>query len=790
MGRRWDLFHATAAALALLCLLQLAALLRAPESWMPSAITVSLQRGEAVTLGRDELAAPHAAAGHMTLGRDAGGRWFVGAGESAPPVTLMTGDSSSRSGSIALAGGQQFTIGTSRVVIASEHDGVAQFSANGASWRFDGATLYRNDTALAPCPDTPLAARAVAMWNRAVPRLLTVARPMTIGGNLHCGNRLGVPYVAPASASVTRRDGGLVIAQSSESTAPLMMGSAFPQPLARLTHHLDGVDALIVGRTRFAIEQSGDALVLKPSRYVTLYSDPQVTLPGQVAWTWRQRGLWTIPASGAWMPALALLALAASAAIWAFQRGHWPFVRHTARRERIAAGVSLLVAICGVTALLLQRAGAPPGAGASFLLASAALWSCLLLPGRLSLAWASGLLLLATGLLAQLELGLGAFDSSWLRHYQKTSALLSIGLGTGEFVALRMRAGSVLARQAVVELALVLLACGALAALAMQVLFGDETGVFDLQPVEFAKLALTALTAHCLAVGLGWHHSGGDTSQRWRRWLRMAAPVLLFLALLAVALVQVDDFSPLILLLVWGASMGFVFSLASRTRWASAALVSAALAVCGAIVLLRWGGTLDPSGWSFYGDRFLVWLEPLRHPHTGQQLLMGAQAIAQGSWFGADNLLGLASLGDGAGSGLAIPAVQDDFAPSFFLNRHGLAGALLLWCLQAAFLAGLFATAARAFAASRAARDFRQAWLARFRCFALCGGAAFVLGHFLLSWGTNLAVFPIMGQPMSFLSAGGSHLLFFICPLLAFGAISAQSFEEIESCRSMSNTKS
>jgi cell division protein FtsW len=35
-----------------------------------------------------------------------------------------------------------------------------------------------------------------------------------------------------------------------------------------------------------------------------------------------------------------------------------------------------------------------------------------------------------------------------------------------------------------------------------------------------------------------------------------------------------------------------------------------------------------------------------------------------------------------------------------------------------------------------------------------------------------------MGQPMSFLSAGGSHLLFFICPLLAFGAASAQSMEE------------
>jgi cell division protein FtsW len=29
-----------------------------------------------------------------------------------------------------------------------------------------------------------------------------------------------------------------------------------------------------------------------------------------------------------------------------------------------------------------------------------------------------------------------------------------------------------------------------------------------------------------------------------------------------------------------------------------------------------------------------------------------------------------------------------------------------------------------------------------------------------------------MGQPMSFLSAGGSHLLFFICPLLAVGVAS------------------
>jgi cell division protein FtsW len=176
------------------------------------------------------------------------------------------------------------------------------------------------------------------------------------------------------------------------------------------------------------------------------------------------------------------------------------------------------------------------------------------------------------------------------------------------------------------------------------------------------------------------------------------------------------------------------------------------------------------------------------HPHTGQQLLLGARAIVDGGWWGADGMLGIRTLGQPAGSALHIPQVQDDFAPSFFVNRHGLFGALMLWMLQALFLAGLLQTAARSYCAGAAARNYRQAWMGRFSCFALCGGAAFVLGHFLLSWGTNLAIFPIMGQPMSFLSAGGSHLLFFICPLLTFSAICAPSPEEILSCRSMSNT--
>jgi cell division protein FtsW len=254
------------------------------------------------------------------------------------------------------------------------------------------------------------------------------------------------------------------------------------------------------------------------------------------------------------------------------------------------------------------------------------------------------------------------------------------------------------------------------------------------------------------------------------------APALLFMLLLAVAVVQVDDFSPLVLLAVWGGAMALAQALAARRPLVVGMLLAGAVLTVLAVAGLRGAGPAEIARWDFYADRFLVWLDPNGHPHTGQQLLLGARAIFEGGWWGADGMLGLAPPRPVAA--LRIPAVQDDFAPSFFLDRHGLAGALALWGLQALLLAGLLRLALRCWLQGAGARDFRLAWQARFRCFFLAGGAAFLFGHMLLSWGTNLAIFPVMGQPMSFLSAGGSHLLFFIFPLLGFAAASSQSLEE------------
>jgi cell division protein FtsW len=757
-----------AALLLLLCALQLACLLRAPAAWMPSRVTVALDAGSRVTLDGASLGLPPADGSRIRLRRDTAGAWWIADAGVAGPLFIQHGDTRRRAGSVLLSQGQRFQLGASRFSVDSVAPGSLTFTQGAAQWEYDGATLLRGGLPQPDCPDARLAGRLVGGWNRLLPSVLGIPRPLVFGGNLDCGNRIAIAGV-PAPAATLKRspEGMLLLGGQGAQAVPLLHAGAGQDGvlLAEREEALDGAGALQIGRTRLLLERNGDLLHLQPVSHVALYREAQLRLPEGVSWSWTRREHWRLPHEAV-LPLGAALGLALAAGVALVLNGG---LRRLGRERTCGAAGALLLAGAGVALLYLQKSGAPAGAGIHLLAAWAALCCLWLIAGR-SLAVCAAVLLLAAGLLAQLELGLGAPESSWLRHAGKTAALLAIGAGAcGLLSALRPAARIAPLSQARVELGLLLLTAAALLLLVLQVAFGDETGVFDLQPVEFAKLALAALSAHCLALASGAQPAPGGALLRV---LRLVAPALLFLMLLAVALVQVDDYSPLILLTVWGGALALAFALSTRRYWLAAACLAAFLAAVAGIVLLRAAGPGEFARWNFYADRFMVWLDPNSHPHTGQQLLLGAQAIAGGGWFGADHVFGLASLGQDAGAVLRIPAVQDDFAPSFFLNRHGLATALMLWMLQALFLAGLLRTALRCWIAGAQARDFRLAWLARFRCFLLCGGAAFVCGHFLLSWGTNLAIFPVMGQPMSFLSAGGSHLLFFICPLLAVGVAS------------------
>jgi len=765
-----------AAALALLCALQALAALRMPPAFFPSQVTVTLAPGRAIELGRAELAAPQADPRHLRLRRDGAGRWFIASASGVQGLRIEHGTGSDsqrvRSGALALQAGQRFRLGAAQYTVDSAHDSLLRISDGSHTWEYDGALLRRDGSAQGACPQSSPGQRLVGYWNRIMPSALGVERPLNFGGNLSCATIIGNPDAAAGSASIAFVDGvPTLFAASGTGRVPLLASiDGMPADLALRELPLAGTSALGVGRTRLLAAIEGDTLRLQPVSHVALFADTSAELPEGVGWQWQARHPWLLPDGAPWAGAIALgCGLLAGLLAW---RLVWR--KQPALALRFGAGVAL--ALGGFMLLLAVRNGHAPGIALTLLLAWSALWYGLH-PRRPNAVLATGVLLLAGGLLLQLELGTAAADTSWMRHFQKTAAATTLGLGlVGIAGLLKARRP---ASQAQVEWTLLALACCAVAALLVQVGWGSETGVFDLQPVEFAKLALTVLTAHCIALGLRTGEAGA-TSRKGTllRWLRLASPALLFIVLLAVALVQVDDYSPLILLLVWGAAMLLAWSLAARQRAATVALSLLAVGVAGAIGLLRATNPDDIAHWNFYGERFLVWLDPAAHPHTGQQLLLGARAILEGGWFGADGVFGLAAVGATAPAALAIPAVQDDFAPSFFLNRHGLLAALGLWTLQALFLCALIAAAVRAWACAAGARDFRHAWQGRFRCFVLCGGAAFVFGHFLLSWGTNLSFFPIMGQPMSFLSAGGSHLLFFIFPLLGFGAAGAPSLEE------------
>ena len=78
--------------LALLCAVQLLAVLRAPAAWLPREIAVQLQPGESIVLGRAELGAPRAAARQLTLRRDIAGAWWLRNLEPVQPIVLRRGD--------------------------------------------------------------------------------------------------------------------------------------------------------------------------------------------------------------------------------------------------------------------------------------------------------------------------------------------------------------------------------------------------------------------------------------------------------------------------------------------------------------------------------------------------------------------------------------------------------------------------------------------------------------------------------------------------------------------------
>jgi len=163
-------------------------------------------------------------------------------------------------------------------------------------------------------------------------------------------------------------------------------------------------------------------------------------------------------------------------------------------------------------------------------------------------------------------------------------------------------------------------------------------------------------------------------------------------------------------------------------------------------------------------DRIMVWAQPDLHPHSGSQVLGSMDLVGQGKWDGARDWFGK------NGQSQTLPAVQDDFITAFLINRFGGIAGLLLLATQLSYVLLIFGLG-RVVERQMEEGDFREQNAGVVIGFTLYGLAWMSVAHWLISWGNTLGLLPVMGQPMTWMTAGNSHLIAFALVILTMALI-------------------
>lgn len=726
---------------------------QAPVWLEPQRLRIALEPGQSLTLGRETLAAAHADSEHLRISRTVDGGWRLANLSPGKQVLWQSrrwGEERSTR-EWPLTPGAAFAIGAQRFDTVQVAPGRLVLQNQGQRWEYDGFNLRLDGRSLPECYPhwRALLRERLADWLGA---LHGWRRPLRLGGGVYCADRLGLAGVPIDAALLSADSAGFVLRPGPAGrTDSVLIQVALGQPEAEALWQraipLSVGDGLIIGRTRYRVAQT------EPTLELTIITR---------AWRWPANAqapslppgvrIESRPASLLWPASIAGLEGVLGLGLAALLLTRWPGAG-TLVAALALAGASL--------SLYEQRLTAP------------ILWSYALAWAGLGLwlitvrsRWSAGLLatltlLLGIGLIAGLQLAVGAAESGWSQYGGGGAALAGtfawLTWAGWRWRRLHPAAGS-LSRW--IPWAAGLLGGAATGLLLAQTLWGDESGWRGFQPFELTKLALVVAAAYGLAARWPDWESPTCFGTLWR-WLRYLGPVALLIVVSSFALTFLRDFSPLLLLAIW--LIGVLWAWAGLHpqarrlgRLSVLALIGAALA---GLALLRAQPESFPL--NIQAERIRVWAAPEQYPHAGYQLRRALEAIRAGGWPGA--------VWSDPGNGwlMNLPAVEDDFMPAFLLNRYGGATALALAGIQTAFIGLLLNIGKRA--ARRDPPHPQHAWIApgRFAYFTLYGGAALLAAHFLVSWGANLGLLPVMGQPMSLLSNAGSHLTLFALPIVA-----------------------
>ncbi|MDG4822236.1 FtsW/RodA/SpoVE family cell cycle protein [Asanoa sp. WMMD1127] len=259
-----------------------------------------------------------------------------------------------------------------------------------------------------------------------------------------------------------------------------------------------------------------------------------------------------------------------------------------------------------------------------------------------------------------------------------------------------------------------------------------RVGGFQIQPGEFAKLALLAFFAYYLVrkrevLSLASRRVLGVDFPRGRD----LGPVLAVWAVSLLVLIFEKDLGTS--LLYFGMFVVTLYIATERVSWL---IIGLLLFFGGAYSAYLLGASVGGPFANFY-DRAEIWLDPFSDPYErGYQLVQSLLGLGSGGLFGA---------GPGGGQPTKIPEVHNDFIFAGIGEEIGLFG-------LSALLIVYLLIVQRGLRAGLAVRDSFGKLLA--------GGLAFTLALqvFVIVGGISRLI-PLTGQTTPFLSAGGSSLM-------------------------------
>lgn len=740
----------------------------APAWLEPHLLQVTLEPGQSVVLGHEALWAVQADRDHILLRREPKGGWrLINLSPGKQVLWQPAGEARYRPiRQWLLRPGAMFTVGTVPFTVQATNAQQLTLQSDHHLWEYDGVHLQRDGQ---PAPECyPGWRNRLRNGWAALGLSSLVQRPLRLGGGVYCADRLGIEGVAVDTAAVMPTRTGFVLqpgaAGSSGSLIMTATGTPEVESLEQRSIPLSIGDRLIVGRTRYQVAQTTPylelAVLARVQRRLADATPP--TTASVISGQWRPiPWLWPIdPSDGWWLLSLALP----------------PLLLGLVCPRRNCWKMAIALALAGAC-LAIYRGG--PGLPV--------LWPYLLTWPVLGLwlatvrsPWSAGLLaaltlLLGSGLITLLQLGVGAGESGWLRYGGDNAALAGL-FGWLAWAAWAIRPGQQLKDKLNLHWGVRLLGGAAVLLLAGQILWGDEQGWIGLQPFELTKLALIMTVAHTLMRRA--RPEPGDDCGSWLNGLRYLGPAVLLIAVGGFALLFLRDFSPLALLLLWALAMGWAWLAVQPHPPLRRAGQAALLGLVVALAIGLNGLQKHPENFplNFQADRIRVWAAPDRYPHAGYQLRRALEAIRAGGWWG--------TVWTEAANGrvMGLPALENDFTPAFFLNRYGSLAGLVLVGIQAALIGVLLIIAGRALKRNQDADRLVTPGFIGFAGFAgwvVYGGAALLGAHFLVSWGTNLGFLPVMGQPMPLLSAAGSHLTLFVLPVIALAvAVEERNYDD------------